>query len=65
MSLPIEKSLSDELTREDETKASGIFSDYMSQTPQSGMITPDGGSYVSLSCMRENREPSRTAHRGL
>ena len=29
----------------------------MSQTPQSGMITPDGGSYVSLSCVREDREP--------
>ena len=32
----------------------------MSRTPQNGMILPDGGSYVSLSCVREDRESART-----
>jgi hypothetical protein len=33
--------------------------------PAEWYVTPDGGSYVSLSCVREDREPSRTGQRGL
>ena len=33
--------------------------------PAEGMITPDEGSYVSLSCVREDREPAGTSERGL